>query len=105
MKLVTPDYSLAGVEDEVYEPSEDTFLLLDTLESEFLWLKNRNPKTVLEIGCGSGVIITALSNALGSTAYCIATDINISACRTTCMTANLNNAKVIFINIQYHLFG
>lgn len=94
MKLVTPEWKLDGVEDEVYEPSEDTFLLLDVLESDLDWLKRRKPSIIVEVGCGSGVIISALSSALAGACYCIATDINASACQTTCRTANLNKAKV-----------
>ncbi|XP_075211226.1 uncharacterized protein LOC142318557 [Lycorma delicatula] len=94
MKLKTPDWKLEGVENEVYEPSEDTFLLLDVLESELEWLKNKNPTVIVEVGSGSGVIITALSNALGNSTHCIATDINFSACVTTCKTSTYNNAQV-----------
>lgn len=95
MKLKTPDWKLDGVEDEVYEPSEDTFLLLDALESELEWLKTQKPSVIVEVGSGSGVIITALSNALADSVHCIATDININACLTTYKTSSLNQAQVV----------
>ncbi len=40
--------------DEVYEPSEDSFLLLDAIP-------NFSRKRVLEMGCGSGVIAVELA--------------------------------------------
>ncbi|XP_039300199.1 LOW QUALITY PROTEIN: methyltransferase N6AMT1-like [Nilaparvata lugens] len=41
-KLTTPEWRLADVGEDVYEPSEDTFLLLDALEAELPWLQERH---------------------------------------------------------------
>uniref|UniRef100_A0A1B6HXM7 Methyltransferase HEMK2 n=1 Tax=Homalodisca liturata TaxID=320908 RepID=A0A1B6HXM7_9HEMI len=78
----------------VYEPAEDSFLLLDALESDLQYIKNRRPSVVLEIGSGSGVIISAVAKALDNTAYCIAIDISESACKVTQETAAINCTQV-----------
>ncbi|CAG8450178.1 3392_t:CDS:2 [Diversispora eburnea] len=53
--------------EQIYEPSEDTFLLLDALESEITFIKNEiNPCICLEIGSGSGCVSTFLGQLLGN---------------------------------------
>ncbi len=60
--------------DEVYQPAEDTYLLLDAALAE-----SRPADSVLEIGCGSGFI----SQELGpKVARLLATDINPHAVRS-----------------------
>lgn len=47
--------------DTVYEPSEDSFLLLDTLEKEQTYLRARFQNrlaVICELGCGSGIVTT-----------------------------------------------
>ncbi|KAI1814088.1 methyltransferase domain-containing protein [Poronia punctata] len=94
--LPTPDTSHVAYE-RVYEPAEDSFLLLDTLSSptETAFLHSRFFKTpppppplVIEIGPGSGVVIafmTAHAAALFGTQSILAgaVDMNEHACAAT----------------------
>ncbi|KAI9171262.1 eRF1 methyltransferase catalytic subunit MTQ2 [Paramyrothecium foliicola] len=94
--LPTPDTSHVPYE-RVYEPAEDSFLLLDTLsstgETEFLqnWFSGTVP-LVVEIGTGSGVVISFV-NAHAATIFgsrgvlTAGVDMNAFACRATVATA------------------
>lgn len=95
--LPTPDTSHVAF-DTIYEPSEDSYLFLDTLSStsESAWLKSRfssSPPpcpspTLLEVGSGSGVVLAFLtansSLILGRRdVLALATDVNRNACIAT----------------------
>ncbi|KAK9884018.1 hypothetical protein WA026_004953 [Henosepilachna vigintioctopunctata] len=97
MKLATPTYDLKNY-SSVYEPREDTFLLLDALELENVYLKNLKPLFALEIGSGSGVIISSLSFIFEEKCLYFATDINPEACLATLNTASLNKCNVEVLN-------
>lgn len=79
----------------VYEPSQDTFFLLDALEADIEYIETvLKPSICLEMGSGSGLIITAMAKRLKNT-LCLATDINIHAC-----SATLNTAKKNMVNVE-----
>ena len=100
--LPTPDYSHLKDFPNVYDPCEDTFLLLDALEADLGLLKGLKPEIVIEIGCGSGVVINFLSKHLSiaeiGRPLCIATDINSQACQATRRTAEKNGNDVEVVN-------
>lgn len=95
--LPTPDTSHVPYE-RVYEPAEDSYLLLDTLsaESEKAFLSESfqdHVPLVVEIGTGSGVVlgfVNAHAGAIfGSTRILTAgVDMNAFACRATMATVD-----------------
>lgn len=86
--LATPDF--AG-HDNVYEPAEDSFLLLDCFEESLPQLRARftNP-VVCEIGGGSGVVTAFLRLHVFHHAVFLATDVNPAACETINATLRKN---------------
>lgn len=93
--LPTPDTSHVSF-DTIYEPAEDSFLLLDTLsaESETAWLFERFRHRVpclIEVGPGSGVVIAFLTaNArriFGQPVISLGIDVNVNACKAASQTA------------------
>lgn len=94
METPTIKHLNANDYEYIYEPSQDTFLLLDAIEADLNYIEETvNPSVCLEIGSGSGLIITAVSKRLQST-LCLSTDINLYACSSTLRTANVNMANV-----------
>ena len=76
--------------NHVYEPSEDTFLLLDALFADRDEL--RASRVIVEIGPGSGVVATYLAKLTHNTV--LAVDVNEAACALTQRTAAANGARV-----------
>ncbi|KAK1917172.1 hypothetical protein P3342_012017 [Pyrenophora teres f. teres] len=85
--------------DRVYEPAEDSYLLLDTLSSasETAYLQNRFgnassiPPLVLEVGVGSGVVLAFVAanaeNIFGRhDVLTLGMDINSFACKAAAQT-------------------
>ncbi|KAI9011882.1 S-adenosyl-L-methionine-dependent methyltransferase [Phycomyces nitens] len=96
--IPTPDLShLTNKDfDRLYEPAEDTFLLLDCLEEDALWLQSNQPRVCLEIGSGSGCVTAMLAKIIGQhNAVYLTTDINPYACRATQQTAKQNGVSLV----------
>jgi release factor glutamine methyltransferase len=85
--------------DRVYEPAEDSYLLLDTLSSpsETTFLNDRfdgkssTPPLVLEVGVGSGVVLAFVAANAGRIfgrhdVLTFGTDINSFACKAAAQT-------------------
>ncbi|XP_025005213.2 methyltransferase N6AMT1 isoform X1 [Gallus gallus] len=90
----TPRYEHVGPRGrfrDVYEPAEDTFLLLDALERDAALLRI---DICLEIGSGSGVVSAFLASIIGASALYLCTDINPMAAYCTLETAQLNNVHL-----------
>lgn len=89
--LPTPE--VRNLDDRVYEPAEDLFLLLDALEAEVSELKNLRFPIVCEIGAGSGVVSAMLKTHICPDGVYLATDINPIACKTAYNTIATNAAS------------
>lgn len=81
--------------EQVYEPSDDTYLLLDGILLASFEEENK-PFTTLEIGCGTGVPTVYLAQQLqkqwpDATHVHVVTDINPEALRVAQETATANN--------------
>lgn len=100
--METPDTShiTAAEFDDVYEPAEDSFLLLDALEKDMDVIRAHPPMVCVELGSGSGIIISALGKLVQSNSHCIAVDISTVACDVTKRTALANNANVDVLNMN-----
>lgn len=88
----------------VYEPSDDTFLLCDALEADRSNLHADSPKVALEIGSGSGCVITFLAMLLKAGdihTHCLATDINPSAALMTLTTAKANKVNIDVVRTKF----
>lgn len=103
MALLTPRYNLHDYPD-VYEPCEDTHLFLDALEKDRDYLVNLKPILSCEIGCGSGVLMTALATILKNTCAYFCTDINIRACAATKKTSTMNGVDLETIGMNLTTF-
>ncbi|KAF9458349.1 S-adenosyl-L-methionine-dependent methyltransferase [Collybia nuda] len=101
--IPTPDLSHLTKEDfeHVYEPAEDTFLLLDALEVDAQDLKNIAPTICLEIGSGSGCVLSFIGGILGPSTLYLSTDINPHACRCTRSTGAQNKVSIDPINVGF----
>lgn len=78
--------------DEVYDPGDDSFMLVDAALNEV-----KPGEKVLEIGTGSGIV----SLFVGDIAYVVATDINPYACKN----ARLNGVEVVRADLYNGICG
>ncbi|KAI0374506.1 putative methylase [Pilatotrama ljubarskyi] len=95
--IPTPDLSHLKSEDykHIYEPAEDTFILLDALEQDADGLRNAKPIVCLEVGSGSGCVSAFAAAILGpSASLYLTTDINPHACRSTKATGRQNGVPI-----------
>lgn len=100
----TAQIRLVSSHDEVYEPCDDSFALVDALLADRTNLLEHHPTLCMEIGCGSGYVITSLALILGAEGNgvnYIATDINPHAVKVTheTMEAHGVNAELIITDI------
>jgi len=109
--IPTPFFSHMKKYPDVYEPAEDTFLLLDSLEEDKDFLKDMKPKISLEIGGGSGVVTCFLATILGPSTTYICTDRNPKAVSCILETAKVNKHTVeavetdLFSGLEERLTG
>ncbi|KAN0016073.1 hypothetical protein ACTFIU_006026 [Dictyostelium citrinum] len=95
--LTSKDYK------DVYEPSEDSYLFIDSLQKDYDNIKAMNPFIMLEIGSGSGFVITFLAKMLGSdgSKYYMSTDINPKAAIASSKTSSENNVHLDVLNTSF----
>ncbi|XP_062374079.1 methyltransferase N6AMT1 [Sardina pilchardus] len=79
---------------DVYEPAEDSFLLIDALEQDANRLQLLRPTICLEIGCGSGVVSAFLATVTGPEALYLCTDVNPAAAECAAETAVCNGVSL-----------
>ncbi|CEL57604.1 eRF1 methyltransferase catalytic subunit mtq2 OS=Schizosaccharomyces pombe (strain 972 / ATCC 24843) GN=mtq2 PE=3 SV=1 [Rhizoctonia solani AG-1 IB] len=95
--IPTPDLSHLTRDDfmHVYEPAEDTFLLLDALEEDADHLRALKPSICVEIGSGSGCVSAFLGRILeNEPCLIITTDINTRAAKCTEATGRQNKVSL-----------
>uniref|UniRef100_A0A0N4ZKV3 Methyltransferase HEMK2 n=1 Tax=Parastrongyloides trichosuri TaxID=131310 RepID=A0A0N4ZKV3_PARTI len=89
----TPNYSLGeSFTNSIYDPSNDTFLLMDVLEKHKDELLKLKPLIVFEIGSGTGVVSSFLRELLKTIHFIsLTSDVNFNACLCTQETSKMNN--------------
>ncbi|WWC85655.1 uncharacterized protein L201_000521 [Kwoniella dendrophila CBS 6074] len=93
ISLPTPHIAHLTEDDyeHIYEPAEDSFILLDALEIDAQLIRNEKPTMCVEIGSGSGIASTFLSQLIGpDSGLVLSIDINRYACEATQKTAQAN---------------
>ncbi|CAO3630540.1 unnamed protein product [Cunninghamella blakesleeana] len=78
----------------IYIYKEDTFLLLDALEEDQEIIRGLKPSICLEIGSGSGCVITFLAKIAGNQSLYLSSDLNPKACQATYNTGKKNHVDI-----------
>lgn len=86
--ISTPD--VPTLHESVYEPSEDSFLLLDCMEQCLSELQRKPYPVVCEIGSGSGIVSAFLKAHIFPNGFFLATDVNSKACDAIRSTVKAN---------------
>ncbi|ORX66838.1 N6-adenine-specific DNA methyltransferase 1 [Linderina pennispora] len=108
MGLPTPNTSHLSnaAYSSVYEPAEDTYLLLDALEQDRTELQALRPLICVEIGSGSGCVSAFLGQVLDpQTSLILSTDINPAATQATRETAQRNLSQSALEQCQTRFVG
>lgn len=98
--------NLVSSHSEVYEPCDDSFALVDALLADRANLIDHRPSICMEIGSGSGYVITSLALLLGkegSGSHYIATDINSHAVKVTHETLEAHGCRAELVNTDIAL--
>ena len=101
-----PDLSCLGYSDfrDVYEPNEDTYLLIDALSLEIKEF-GQNKMSVLEVGVGSGAVITSVALLMqkngNKDSMFIGTDINPLAIACAQRVAEINKVDIKFVETKF----
>ena len=93
MKFPTPilgPIAKHNTRGDVYEPAEDTFLLLDAIEKLILNGALPLPTVCLEIGSGSGIVTAFMQARFPGSCFSIAVDISSIATQATVSTCEEN---------------
>ncbi|KAJ0703981.1 putative site-specific DNA-methyltransferase (adenine-specific) [Helianthus annuus] len=95
---------LVSSHPQVYAPCDDSFALVDALLADRTKLLDHHPSICMEIGSGSGYVITSLALILGSeskNAHYFATDLNPHATEVTHQTLEAHgvHAELLTTNI------
>ncbi|OWM91330.1 methyltransferase N6AMT1 [Punica granatum] len=104
MSYRTAQIRLVSSHPEVYEPCDDSFALVDALLADLTNLLEHKPSLCIEVGCGSGYVITSLALMLKEKVpdtYYVATDMNPDAVRVTRETLEAHgvDAELIITDI------
>ncbi|XP_023691299.1 methyltransferase N6AMT1 [Paramormyrops kingsleyae] len=94
--IPTPEYSHVGRGpfSDVYDPAEDSFLLMDALERDADRIRRVRPALCLEVGSGSGVVSAFLAAVTGPDAAYLCTDVNPAAAQCTMETSRCNGCHL-----------
>eukprot|EP00359_Climacostomum_virens_P004540 CAMPEP_0204900898 /NCGR_PEP_ID=MMETSP1397-20131031/2752_1 /ASSEMBLY_ACC=CAM_ASM_000891 /TAXON_ID=49980 /ORGANISM="Climacostomum Climacostomum virens, Strain Stock W-24" /LENGTH=179 /DNA_ID=CAMNT_0052069135 /DNA_START=355 /DNA_END=890 /DNA_ORIENTATION=- len=77
---------------DVYAPAEDTYLLIDALQCDIGLLRERRPGLVIEVGVGSGAVLSSLGMTLQDCHF-VGVDLNPKAVSMAERTLIANGVK------------